>query len=154
MGGLGSSRYLSHLLRTEYHTENTGSNVEIRSSSDNDTYVWQFADPSHELIYHSWSAVCRGAVMATQQETVVSRVSRWHYGLSYNVPFEPENREHRSLGDDRMRWEGAEGRQLVTGKMHWIVNRVSFSENVVSLLTTEYRVQKSHTFEQHPLTKV
>ncbi|KAH7385573.1 hypothetical protein DE146DRAFT_759800 [Phaeosphaeria sp. MPI-PUGE-AT-0046c] len=100
VGGLGSSNYLSHLLRVEYSNR-----IEIRHSAGNET----------------WIAVCRGAVLAMKEELVISRIARLHYGMSLEIPYD-HNSDQRSMGIERV-WESAEERQFVKGRMEWMVRR-------------------------------
>lgn len=100
VGGLGSSRYLSHVLRVEYSNR-----IEIRHSPGNET----------------WIAVCHGAVLAMKEELVVSRVARRHYGMCLEIPYD-HNSEQRFMHIDRV-WDNAEERQFVKGRMEWIVKR-------------------------------
>ena len=62
--------------------------------------------------------------MTAVQDSIVARVARWHYGLAYNVHFDPKSEVHRSLGESRIKWDRAEDRYQVTGKMEWIVKKV------------------------------
>ena len=62
--------------------------------------------------------------MTAVQDSIVARVARWHYGLAYNVHFDPKSEVHRSLGEGRIKWDRAEDRYQVTGKMEWIVKKV------------------------------
>ncbi|KAH8725385.1 hypothetical protein GQ44DRAFT_826515 [Phaeosphaeriaceae sp. PMI808] len=101
VGGLGSSRYLSHLLKIEYQGE-----IEIRHSPGNQT----------------WSAVCRGAVMAGAKEIVMSRICRSHYGITFDEPYDSKNREHVAL-IDRIQWCEDDQRYMVPKRMDWIVRR-------------------------------
>jgi hypothetical protein len=60
--------------------------------------------------------------MAVAEHIVVSRISRLHYGFSYDPVYEPGNPDHTF---DRVRWDKHEQRQRVIGKMEWLVNKVS-----------------------------
>ncbi|KAF2258543.1 hypothetical protein CC78DRAFT_621736 [Lojkania enalia] len=106
VGGMGSSKYLAHLLKAEY-----ADRIEIRHSTGFDT----------------WSAVCRGAVMAVVEYVVVSRISRLHYGFSYDAVYDANDPEHTI---DRVIWDHHEQRNLVAGKMEWVVNKGESIEHI------------------------
>lgn len=60
-----------------------------------------------------------------KEEMVISRVARQHYGMRLEVPYD-YSAEQRLLGLDRLIFEPAEGnRAFVTGRMEWMVRRVS-----------------------------
>ncbi|KAF2108803.1 hypothetical protein BDV96DRAFT_692313 [Lophiotrema nucula] len=100
VGGMGASDYLAALLKEQYKNE-----IEIRHSNP-----------------ESWNAVCKGAVMSIVENhtTVVSRISRLHYGFPFDAEYDPN--DPGNFGRPRY-WDHHRQLSLVEGKMRWLVHK-------------------------------
>jgi hypothetical protein len=73
---------------------------------------------------------------------IVSRVARFHYGMSLEVPYNYSS-EQRFLGLDRMIWDSAEGRSFMKGRMEWMMKKVSLTKTgFVNILTDRNRAHE------------
>lgn len=62
--------------------------------------------------------------MAAVQRTVSARISRYHYGLSLDIPFDENNVEHRCVDWRRRRWFDPQRQWTIDGAMNWFVHKV------------------------------
>lgn len=110
-------------------------------ASQRSVRVFRFHLPYSRFILRSrrWSSICRGATLwglehsdqtsITSSPTVVSRLSRYSYGMALSQIYDPT----RHLSED-VYLDTADGTYKARGQMKWLLRRVRPTESSIALV--------------------
>lgn len=77
--------------------------------------------PQKADVIHSWTAICRGAVLkGMSDETVVNHISKYHYGIHFQEKYNSSKHEEQ----DKV-WDMVECEWKAYHQMRWYISRVS-----------------------------